>query len=319
MLDETSGEISGFSIDLMSAIAAQMNPPRHVDFTVHHDFAEHLAAVQKGEVDLGIAATSMTSERERVVDFSLPFYRGGLGIATKAEGSGWNFLDIVTSKDLRLMLLWLAVFLCGCAHLIWLTEKGPNDIFDDRWHVGIGQAMWWTIVTMTTVGYGDFVPRKTLSRLLGILIIVTGIVFFGFTVGTFSSALTLQRLRSDVRVPDDLRNKPVAVVRNTIGEETLRRREISVVPMASLGEALAAVRTGEVVAAVHDIALLRYHVPRNAPGLTLVGPTFAEHDYGITFPIDSEIRKGVNVALLEIMEGDPPRYQWMLDHWFENP
>jgi len=89
--------------------------------------------------------------------------------------------------------------------------------------------------------------------------------------------------------------------------------------MESLADALAAVENREVVATVHDVALLRYHVPRNAPGLALVGPTFAEHDYGITFPTDSVLRKDINVALLEIMESDPSRYQWMIDQWFEAP
>jgi len=27
----------------------------------------------------------------------------------------------------------------------------------------------------------------------------------------------------------------------------------------------------------------------------------------------------VNIAMLELMESNPPRYQWMLDNWFDNP
>ena len=83
-----------------------------------------------------------------------------------------------------------------------------------------------------------------------------------------------------------------------------------------LSSALKAVEEGEAVAAVHDIALLRYQIPRDAPGLVLVGRTFVKHGYGMTFPLGSELRKEVNVALLELMESDPSVYQHLLERWF---
>jgi hypothetical protein len=58
MIDNVSGHVSGVSIDLIRAIATQMDPPRTVEFRVHREIAEHLAAVRGSKVDLGIAATS---------------------------------------------------------------------------------------------------------------------------------------------------------------------------------------------------------------------------------------------------------------------
>jgi polar amino acid transport system substrate-binding protein len=319
MVDRASGKVSGFSVDLINAVAEQMEPPRDVQIVIHENITAHLQAVQTGGVDLGIAATSFTSGRERTLDFSVPFYQGGLGIVTRAAGRGLHIWDVVTSPRLLYAALWLLLFLVVCAHIIWLTERGRTDTFDDNWLRGVAQAMWWTIVTMTTVGYGDFVPRNPLSRLLGILIIVTGIVLFGMAVGIFSSALTVEQLQTDIRVPNDLRNKPVGVVRNTFSERVLKSRGIQVVRFDNLADVMLASEHGEVVAGVHDVATLRYHVPRNAPTLTLVGPTFAEHSYGIAFPIGSKLRKQVNIAMLELMESNPPRYQWMLDNWFDNP
>ena len=86
MVDESSGVVSGFSIDLIRLIAAKMNPPREVKFQIQQDLKEHLNAVRSGQVDLGIAATSYSSERERTLDFSLPFYQSGLDVAVRAEG-----------------------------------------------------------------------------------------------------------------------------------------------------------------------------------------------------------------------------------------
>lgn len=321
MVNQESGQITGFSIDIIYAVAELMRPPRYIEFVVYDQIEEHLDAVRTGEVDLGIAATSFTSDRERTLDFSVPFYRGGLGIAARAEGGGLRFWDVVESSQLPYITLFLFLFLIICANVIWLTERGRvhDTTFDDRWRTGVGQAMWWTIVTMTTVGYGDFVPRNPLSRVISILIIVTGIVLFGMAVGAFSSALTVKQLRTDIRVPSDLRNKPVAVVEDSVAERTLRTFGVEMALKESLKDALTAVDNEEVVAAVHDVALLRYNVPRDYPKLAIVGPTFAEQGYGITFPVNSALRKEVNVALLQLMEGNPPRYRWMLEQWFEVP
>jgi polar amino acid transport system substrate-binding protein len=316
ILDKSGQNPTGFSIDLIRAVAAQLTPPKTVEFRIQENLREHLEAVTSGAVDVGIAATSYTSARVREVDFSIPFYQGGLGIVTRSKGRGLRFMDVVASPKMLYSLFWLVLFLLLCANVIWLTERGQNNLFDDRWIVGVGQGVWWTIVTMTTVGYGDFVPRKPFSRVLGVIIIVTGIVLFGVSVGTFSSALTLKKLQTDIRVPDDLRNKPVAVVRDTIGEGALRRRGVQVVRKESLQQALKAVENGDVVAAVHDVALLRHHLTRETPNLMLVGPVFDEHGYAMTFPLHSDLRKKVNVAMLELMESHPSRYHEIVEQWF---
>lgn len=316
MVDESSGNLSGFSIDLVRLIAGQMEPPREVRFQIHEDLEGHLNAVRAGQVDLGIAATSFSSERQRTLDFSVAFYQSGLDIAVRPEGGSVTLWDILTSQEIVRAFLWLTGFLVVCAHVIWLTEKGTSDTFDDRWLAGVGQATWWTIVTMTTVGYGDFVPRKPFSRLLGVLIILVGIILFGVVVGAVSSALTLHKLGSDIQRPDDLRGKPVTVVRDTIAERVMSRRGADVIRVESLEEALVAVESGQVVAAVHDFPQLRHRLSRDSHGLVSVGRLFSVQGYGITFPVGSDLRKKVNLALLELTEGDPSEYGQLSERWF---
>lgn len=40
---------------------------------------------------------------------------------------------------------------------------------------GFGNAMWWAIVTVTTVGYGDVVPETTVGRLVGAGLMLVGV------------------------------------------------------------------------------------------------------------------------------------------------
>ncbi len=54
----------------------------------------------------------------------------------------------------------------------------------------IPRALWWATVTLTTVGYGDVVPITTLGRMLGIVIVITGIGMAALPAGIMASGFT---------------------------------------------------------------------------------------------------------------------------------
>jgi voltage-gated potassium channel len=52
-----------------------------------------------------------------------------------------------------------------------------------------GDALWWGVVTITTVGYGDFYPVTTLGRLTGVFVMVAGIGIIGALASILASVL----------------------------------------------------------------------------------------------------------------------------------
>jgi len=82
----------------------------------------------------------------------------------------------------RLLGIVAGLVVCGAIGL-WITEP----------QVDITNALWWSIVTLTTVGYGDISPTTTGGRLVGALLMILGIGVLGAFTGQVASLLTERR------------------------------------------------------------------------------------------------------------------------------
>lgn len=56
-------------------------------------------------------------------------------------------------------------------------------------------GVWWGVTTITTVGYGDYVPITTVGKIIGMALQLTGTLMFGITLATIS--LTLNRTQDE--------------------------------------------------------------------------------------------------------------------------
>lgn len=79
---DDQGTFTGFDIDVWREIAKSMG----VKFELRPmTFAELLPALQEGRIDVALSALSITADREKIVDFSFPYYDAGLLVMVKKE------------------------------------------------------------------------------------------------------------------------------------------------------------------------------------------------------------------------------------------
>ena len=83
---EQKDALGGFSIELWNDIAERIGVK--TAYQVTPDVPALLEAVRTGKADLGVAAISITSEREIEFDFSQPILNAGLQIMLR--GGGWR-------------------------------------------------------------------------------------------------------------------------------------------------------------------------------------------------------------------------------------
>lgn len=293
----------GFSIELWDAIARKLGReytwvgygPNIVDLT---------DAVAAGEVDVAIAGISITASRERQYDFSHEMFKAGLQVmvSEKKDGGPLDLLWRSGPAVLQIITGGFVVVLC-LACLFWLAERNHNEDIPQGPR-GIVESMWWAMVTITTVGYGDIAPRTFFGRMLAVLwMTVTLFMLTGF-VAAVSSAMTVDRLQQRISGPDDLDGHRVATVEGTTAASYLETRRLrKLVESPNIDEAIAALEAGEVEAVVFDAPALLYYASHEGQGkVTMVGPVFQRQGYGIAFPSGSPLRDAVNQALLELRE-----------------
>jgi voltage-gated potassium channel len=78
-------------------------------------------------------------------------------------------------------------------------------LIDRKDFPSFGVGVWWAIVTLGTVGYGDVVPHTAWGRVLGGVVIICGVTFISFLVAIVTS-LFIDVNRDTERVANDARH-----------------------------------------------------------------------------------------------------------------
>ena len=146
---------------------------------------------------------------------------------------------IVASSGIIFFAITIAVNL---AAIIWFIERNANSDFENDFGTGLWTSVWYCFVTLTTVGYGDKVPKHFFSRILCL-----AWMLFGLMLTALITANVLQAMQNGFTVE----GKKIGMVAGQI-DENLVVGQLNGIPVIypTLGQLVSALREEEVEAAI---------------------------------------------------------------------
>lgn len=106
-----------------------------------------------------------------------------------------NFKDRIKDFFTSSYILWGIILFLSLFILMFIifvseqkTNSEINSLFD---------AIWYTLVTITTVGYGDIAPTSVIGRITAMILLIAGVAIFGALSGKFASFLFERQQKKD--------------------------------------------------------------------------------------------------------------------------
>ena len=295
------GKWTGISIELWRELAAELG----LEFRLEErKFTDLLAGLEDGSLDVGVTAITVTAERESVHGFHPPLFhyrardrrpvrRRALALAARGGTFPHPAFSLRGRRaDTRLLV--------AAGFLVWIFERRRNpEHFNGELPEGIGEGVWWAIVTMTTVGYGDKSPKSLGGRVVATAWMFVSIIILSSFTAAITSSLTISQLGGSVKGLADLNHLRVGSIDGSTGAAFLTDHDIEAVRFVNVSAALQALAHRGIDAYVGDAAILRYMVNKQYRGRLQVLPqTFEQQYYGIALPSGSALREPLNRSLL---------------------
>jgi polar amino acid transport system substrate-binding protein len=294
------GTWQGISIDLWRRIAGELQ--LHYRFVEEPDVQALIDGVATGKFDVAAAALTVTAGRERIVDFTQPFYATGLGIAVPAGGeASWlPIIHALTSFGFAQAIAALVGLALVVGFLVWLFERRHNEDFGGGVTKGLSSGVWWSTVAMTQRSTGNFGPQTLPGRIVAIVWMVGSIITIAVFTASITSALTIRHLQGLVHGVSDLSNVRVGAMVGTSTEEAFSRQRIGYQKFTTVQNGLDALRAHKLDAFVYDKPLLAWAIQQNfSSAIELIDATFDPQEYAFALPRNGPLRTALDVEILE--------------------
>ncbi|MDD2677553.1 MAG: transporter substrate-binding domain-containing protein [Methylacidiphilaceae bacterium] len=298
---DPSGEWRGMAIDLWREIAGDLGLAyRFVDLPV--DPAAVVRALKEGRVDVVALGLAVTPELGREVSYSYPYYSSSLALAFRSErtSTAWAVLHFLLSREFAYVMGGLLFLTLLAGIMIWLVERKENpDHFGGKTLHGIGSAFWWAAVTMTTIGYGDKVPRTPKGRAIALVWMFVGVVLISFFTAWVTAGVAVEKVSNQSLQQRGLEQLRLGCVKGGTGEKFLAGEKIRALTFPTAKDCLAALIAGKIDAVVLREPTLRYLVRTAYAGEIEITPRTLERiDYAFALSRGSPLLGQVNEAII---------------------
>ena len=262
--------------------------------------------------DVGISCTSITAEREELIDFSHSFYETYTAIAVR-QTTLWSaitgFLTSPNVLNALMIVLGIAILIGG---VFYLLEHNKNKKLFSSNSI-MGRILEPVIVGLMFVTSGPirFYRFKTLTaRVLSAILTVSSTFLIAAITAVLASSFTLNAMTTEVRSLDDLRNLHVGSLVASTSSAFLDTNGIRHQTREDLDTLVRDLDAGKLDAIVSDAAFLTYRINQGKQrgefnSLTVLPYKLEPQNYAFILKQDSTLREGINRALLtERMQRD---------------
>lgn len=294
----------GISVEIWESIAAKAGYAYR-----YHQFEDVPAALmelQKEALDMVAGPVSITAERAETLRFTQPYFLSSLVIASRAtRGSVWQHIKPFFNLSFFSAVAALLIVLTIVGILIWLSErKASPEQFPGRALPGIFNGMWFALVTMTTVGYGDKAPRTVAGKIITGIWMIIALVTATSLIAGISSTITVSKLSaSSINSAEKMLKKNIAVIDGSPAEMFVRKYGGHVVLVPSLKAAFEALNQLQVAAIVYDRPQVMYYLREHPdPDVAISTAEYMPQGYGFALRKDSGLASEINIRLLRLQE-----------------
>lgn len=302
---ENKGRLQGVNIWLWDKVADELDQPYLLK---NMGFAEMLNALRSGDIDVSINPLTITSERSEDMEFTHSYYASNSTIAIAELSSLQKVISFVKGFFNRnflrgVVVLSLIIIVFGLTG--WYFERRRNPQFR-RSYKGIWDGLWWSMVTLTTVGYGDKSPKSVRGKVTALILMFTGLLFISGLTASIASSLTVDRLGQAEVAFDAFKKRTVGSVRNTRSADFLRAqffRNIRLYDGVLSG--LYDLRDGKVDAFIYDEPIMRYRLLQDSTlaKISILPAKFDVQFYAFGLPKDHDsLEQVISQKILEIKE-----------------
>lgn len=303
---EEEEQMKGLSVWLWERIAEDLQIPYEFKLM---NFDEMLEALKAGNIDGSINPLTITSERSKYMDFTHSFFVSNSTAAIRKTSSIQKFVNYARSLFSinflsGLLILVIIIGLFGLA--AWWFERKHNETQFRKGLKGIWDGLWWSAVTMTTVGYGDKSPKSTGGKVIALIWMFTALLFISGFTASIASTLTVNQLKWSPQGINDFKNETVGCVNASGTLDYLDTHFFSdVQKYVGLADGLTALTNQEIEAFLYDEPIMRYRIANDPiyQALEILPVKFDLQFYAFAFSKERyEVKELVSQKILEYTE-----------------